>query len=233
MAHYHAAISIDIDDTKSHENSKRDEFRLNNNNAFALSDLTNDTDVSPCALKKAHIKESIACYEEALRLQRMSRDLKVNIGEKKNNNILEHFSNSYNCKCFIPQNKVSLTKILKESNMKAMVESKCIDEEMKTNNFNEDDTFDMIDVTVTPSSKFILSLTDPDFTAYKVFTFRSLIDLQKGRRRESIIISPTNFIDHLCLENSKIYRLMILLKNWDRWPYFLQNDIGLCHGVFA
>lgn len=79
MAHYHAAISIDINNTKSHENSKRDEFRLNNNNSFALSDLTNDTDVNPCALKKAHIKESIACYEEALRLQRMSRDLKVNM----------------------------------------------------------------------------------------------------------------------------------------------------------
>lgn len=79
LAHYHAAISIDINNTKSHENSKRDEFRLNNNNSFALSDLTNDTDVNPCALKKAHIKESVACYEEAMRLQRMSRDLKVNM----------------------------------------------------------------------------------------------------------------------------------------------------------
>lgn len=77
LAHYHAAISIDINNTKSHENSKRDEFQLNNNNSFALSDLTNDTDVNPCALKKAHIKESVACYEEAMRLQRMSRDLKV------------------------------------------------------------------------------------------------------------------------------------------------------------
>lgn len=77
LAHYHAAISIDVNDTKSHENSKRDEFRLNNNNSFALSDLTTDTDVSPCALKKTHIKESLACFEEAMRLQRMSRDLKV------------------------------------------------------------------------------------------------------------------------------------------------------------
>lgn len=77
MAHYHAAISIEINDTKIHENSKRDEFRLNNNNSFALSDLTTDTDVSPCALKKAHIKESLVCFEESMRLQRMSRDLKV------------------------------------------------------------------------------------------------------------------------------------------------------------
>lgn len=67
-----------------------------------------------------------------------------------------------------PQNKVSLTKILKEGKLKAIVESECIDEELQNNNFNEDDTFDMIDATVTPSSKFILSLTDPDFTAYKV-----------------------------------------------------------------
>ncbi|XP_031627706.1 rhophilin-2-A [Contarinia nasturtii] len=143
LAHYHAAISIDINNTKTQENSKRDEFRLSNNNSFALSDLTNDTDVNPCALKKGHIKESITCYEEALRLQRMSRDLK---------------------------NKVSLTKMLKESSLKAMIESECIDEELKNNDFNEDDTFDMIDlsVTVTPSSKFILSLTDPDFTAYKI-----------------------------------------------------------------
>lgn len=66
------------------------------------------------------------------------------------------------------QNKVSLTKILKESILKASVELNCIDEELKNNNFNEDDTFDMIETTVTASSKFILSLTDPDFTAYKV-----------------------------------------------------------------
>lgn len=63
---------------------------------------------------------------------------------------------------------MSLTKILKEGNLKATIESACIDEELKNNNFNEDDTFDMIDATVTASSKFILSLTDPDFTAYKV-----------------------------------------------------------------
>lgn len=81
LAHYHAAISIDINSIKSVENSKRDEFQLNNNNSIALSDLTTDTDVDPCALKKAHIKESIVCYEEALRLQRMSRDLKVNLIE--------------------------------------------------------------------------------------------------------------------------------------------------------
>lgn len=63
---------------------------------------------------------------------------------------------------------MSLTKILKESSLKASVEFGCIDEELKDNNFNDDDTFDMFEATVTASSKFILSLTDPDFTAYKV-----------------------------------------------------------------
>lgn len=82
LAHYHAAISIDINSIESHEhehsNNKRDEFQLNNNNSFALSDLTSDINVSPCALKKTHIKESLGCFEESMRLQRMSRDLKVN-----------------------------------------------------------------------------------------------------------------------------------------------------------
>lgn len=76
LAHYHAAISIDINDPIANEDSKR-EFRHYNNNSIALSDLSTDADVHPCALKKAHIKEAIACHEEAQRLQRMSRDLKV------------------------------------------------------------------------------------------------------------------------------------------------------------
>lgn len=80
LAHYHAAISIDINDSIANEDSKR-EFQHYNNNSIALSDLSNDVDVNPCALKKAHIKESIACHEEAQRLQRMSRDLKVSFVE--------------------------------------------------------------------------------------------------------------------------------------------------------
>lgn len=88
----------------------------------------------------------------------------------------------------ISQNKVSLTKILKEGNLKAMIESECIDEELKNNNFNEDDTFDMVDVTVRPSSKFILSLTDPDFTAYKVLIYiESSITLLKLKHFQNSI----------------------------------------------
>lgn len=143
MAHYHAAISIDIDETKSKPNNKRDEFHHNNNNTIDLSDLTNDIDVNPCALKKAHIKESIVCHEEAQRLQRMSRDLKVRFSRILFRNFFAiNFS-------FVFQNKVSLTKILKEASLKALVECECIDEELKNLNFNEDDTFDMIETTVT------------------------------------------------------------------------------------
>lgn len=76
LAHYHAAISIDIHDPITNEDNKR-EFQHYNNNSIGLSDLSNDVDVNPCALKKAHIKEAVACHEEAQRLQRMSRDLKV------------------------------------------------------------------------------------------------------------------------------------------------------------
>lgn len=171
LAHYHAAISIDINSIESHEhtNNKRDEFQLNNNNSFALSDLTSDINVSPCALKKAHIKESLVYFEESMRLQRMSRDLKVNIYTQCQKYDAKNVLKSKSVWFFLSlQNKVSLTKILKEGSLKATIESECIDEELQNNNFNEDDTFEMIDATVTPSSKFILSLTDPDFTAYKV-----------------------------------------------------------------
>lgn len=97
-----------------------------------------------------------------------------------------------------------------------MIESECIDEELKNNNFNEDDTFDMIDVTVTPSSKFILSLTDPDFTAYKV----------RIKWENIHIVIFHNFF-------SMKIRLMIHSKSLDRWPFSQRNDIGRCHEVFA
>lgn len=83
---------------------------------------------------------------------------------------------------------MSLTKILKEGSLKAAIESECINEELKINNFNEDDTFDMIDATVTPSSKFILSLTDPDFTAYKVYFYSRTTTHQHHKSLISILL---------------------------------------------
>lgn len=70
LAHFHAAISIDL-------NGIEDEKTKRNGHTIELSDLSNNTDVSPGALKRAHIREAQTCHEEAQRLQRMSRELKV------------------------------------------------------------------------------------------------------------------------------------------------------------
>lgn len=76
LAHYHAAISINVNDADSTEDLTKEKFN-NAKHMIELCDLANDENVSPCALKKAHIRESHACHEEAQRLQRMCRDLKV------------------------------------------------------------------------------------------------------------------------------------------------------------
>lgn len=78
MAHYHAAISINLDDADSTEDLTKEKFN-NAKHMIELCDLANDENVSPCALKKAHIRESHACHEEAQRLQRMCRDLRVKV----------------------------------------------------------------------------------------------------------------------------------------------------------
>lgn len=76
LAHYHAAISINLNDADSTEDLTKEKFN-NAKHMIELCDLANDENVSPCALKKAHIRESHACHEEAQRLQRMCRELKV------------------------------------------------------------------------------------------------------------------------------------------------------------
>lgn len=70
LSHFHAAVSIDLDDVT-------DDKHLKNPHTIELCDLSNNSDVNPCALKKAHIKEAQACHEEAQRQQRMCRELKV------------------------------------------------------------------------------------------------------------------------------------------------------------
>lgn len=46
-------------------------------NSFVFDESSLNGDVCPNVLRMAHIKESLACHEEAQRLQRMCRDLKV------------------------------------------------------------------------------------------------------------------------------------------------------------
>lgn len=48
-------------------------------NSFVFDESSLNGDVCPNVLRMAHIKESLACHEEAQRLQRMCRDLKVNL----------------------------------------------------------------------------------------------------------------------------------------------------------
>lgn len=77
LSHYHAAKSIN-EKLKSNVNekngkSKRETF------IYEEDEYTLNSNVNPIAVKKAHIKESIASLEETQRLQRMSRDLKVSV----------------------------------------------------------------------------------------------------------------------------------------------------------
>lgn len=80
LAHYHAAVSIDLSKPMTPDDLKHDnKYKIN---CFVDDDSTNNNDICPRSLRKAHIKESIQCHEESQRLQRMCRDLKVNTIER-------------------------------------------------------------------------------------------------------------------------------------------------------
>lgn len=71
LSHYHASKSIK---SKDAVDGKADEHK---ENSFVFDESSLNGDVCPNVLRMAHIKESLACHEEAQRLQRMCRDLKV------------------------------------------------------------------------------------------------------------------------------------------------------------
>lgn len=75
MAHYHASKSICTNRSDDEVDATKKEPNVENSFVFDESSLTGD--VCPNALKIAHIKESLSCHDEAQRLQRMCRDLKV------------------------------------------------------------------------------------------------------------------------------------------------------------
>lgn len=77
LAHYHAALSIDVSDSTLNTKDK-----LKRCSTIGLIDSSEEP--CPDALKKVHIKESMACHEEAQRLQRMCRDLKVEFSADQN-----------------------------------------------------------------------------------------------------------------------------------------------------
>lgn len=71
LSHYHASKSIK---SKDAVDGKVDEHK---ENSFVFDESSLNGDVCPNVLRMAHVKESLACHEEAQRLQRMCRDLKV------------------------------------------------------------------------------------------------------------------------------------------------------------
>ncbi|EDW39414.1 GL15664, partial [Drosophila persimilis] len=99
---------------------------------------SNEDSVSSC--DKAHsLREALASYEEAQRLQRMCRFLK---------------------------NKTSLTQAIKEANYQAQEEYENFRIRASANKVDE--SYDLVERVVEASSKFTLTLTGPDFTSYKV-----------------------------------------------------------------
>lgn len=184
LSHYHASKSIKAKDAVDGEVVEHKE------NSFVFDESSLNGDVCPNVLRMAHIKESLACHEEAQRLQRMCRDLK---------------------------NKISLSKSLHEEYLKTVVECESLEEEKKKN-LSEDD-FDLTDVTINACPKFKLSLTGPDFTNWKVddpfkklgpiaifsarrhWTAPRNVRLQKGSRK-SVLLKSHSTGECICKRSS-------------------------------
>ncbi|XP_058826958.1 rhophilin-2 isoform X1 [Topomyia yanbarensis] len=159
LAHYHTAKSIDpaLVNLKTSTPSKTggkllkgppggaigafgSQTLTQSRDTFIFDESSLEGDLNPAMLKKAHLRESLASHEEAQRLQRMCRELK---------------------------NKISLTKVLNYALEKTAEELEVLDMELDGAGFQDED-IDLIDVTLNTTSKFTISLTGPDFTAYKI-----------------------------------------------------------------
>lgn len=134
LSHHYAAKCIEIGEKMNGPVKDSQKVDL-----FIVNDFIIEDSHSACALKRAHMKESLASHEEAQRLQRMCRYLK---------------------------NKTALIQVLKESYYKTREEYEKFIEEKTEKDIDED--FDLVEVNVEPSSKFTITLTGPDFTSYKV-----------------------------------------------------------------
>ncbi|XP_065072853.1 rhophilin-2 isoform X2 [Ochlerotatus camptorhynchus] len=151
LAHYHTAKSIDpaLRNFKTSTPSKsatKQKVNLGSQtlsqslDTFIFDESSLEGDLNPAMLKKAHLRESLSSHEEAQRLQRMCRELK---------------------------NKIALTKVLNYGLEKTSEELEMLDLELDGAGYLDED-IDMIDVTLNTTSKFTISLTGPDFTAYKI-----------------------------------------------------------------
>uniref|UniRef100_A0A1Q3G4R4 Putative signal transduction protein n=1 Tax=Culex tarsalis TaxID=7177 RepID=A0A1Q3G4R4_CULTA len=107
---------------------------------FIYDESSLEGDLNPAMLKKAHLRESLSSHEEAARLQRMCRELK---------------------------NKIALTKVLNYALEKTAEELEILDLDLDGAGYLDED-IDLMDVTLNTTSKYTISLTGPDFTAYKI-----------------------------------------------------------------
>ncbi|XP_062539819.1 rhophilin-2 isoform X2 [Armigeres subalbatus] len=155
LAHYHTAKSIDpalhTFKTSTPSKSSKQKAALGSTanlvsqnlsqslDTFIFDESSLEGDLNPAMLKKAHLRESLSSHEEAQRLQRMCRELK---------------------------NKIALTKVLTYALEKSAEELEILDMELDGSGYLDED-IDMIDVTLNTTSKYTISLTGPDFTAYK------------------------------------------------------------------
>ncbi|XP_058127310.1 rhophilin-2 [Anopheles ziemanni] len=113
---------------------------------FIFDEASLESDLEPSAVRRAHLRESLASHEEAQRLQRMCRELK---------------------------NKIALTKVLNYAHERTSEELEELELERSCAlgpadaGLDESD-LDLLDVTLNATSKFTITLTGPDFTAHKI-----------------------------------------------------------------
>ncbi|XP_033240403.1 rhophilin-2 isoform X3 [Drosophila pseudoobscura] len=144
LAHHYEARSIDVKVASKigPVTSLKDSFVGNSREALCVTQCSgesNEDSASFIAIKHTHLREALASYEEAQRLQRMCRFLK---------------------------NKTSLTQAIKEANYQAQEEYENFRIRASANKVDE--SYDLVERVVEASSKFTLTLTGPDFTSYKV-----------------------------------------------------------------
>ncbi|XP_059618504.1 rhophilin-1 [Phlebotomus argentipes] len=145
LSHYHAAKSISTKPFKksasiSPSSSASSKKSVKASDSFIFDESSIDADINPVARKRAHLNEALASHDEAQRLQRMCRELK---------------------------NKSALTKILH----RAYIENRDEMDKFSSKTDQDDvlnEEFDLVEAHLDTCSKFTLSLTGPDFTAYKV-----------------------------------------------------------------
>uniref|UniRef100_A0A7M4Y2U7 Rhophilin n=1 Tax=Anopheles funestus TaxID=62324 RepID=A0A7M4Y2U7_ANOFN len=159
LAHYHAAKtktgtsngnedSALISSTGSSNRCKQRYGRgLEPKDTFIFDETSFESDLDPTALRRAHLRESLASHEEAQRLQRMCRELK---------------------------NKIALSKVLNYAHERTSEELEemeldrsCTVSSNLSSALDEPD-LDVLDVTLNATSKFTISLTGPDFTMHKI-----------------------------------------------------------------